>query len=175
MIRILFSLLILSLHFLKTSTTPFPPHPLSSPIPPTPQLLFVHIDTSDEPASRIMEFFNIEESDTPTSRVINLEEDMRKFVPESNALTAEFLTPWIQDYLDGKLKVCTNTLLVTLTILCHFLSHHHFVVVLSLLCYPLSLLQFIFTPLTFCPLLASLPPSSLTSILRRYLLIGTTK
>lgn len=71
------------------------------------QVLFVQIDTSDETASRIMEFFNIEEENTPTSRLINLEEEMRKFVPDSDDLTAEKLRPWVQDYLDGKLKVRT--------------------------------------------------------------------
>ena len=31
---------------------------------------------------------------------------MRKFVPEFEGVDMEKLAPWIQDYLDGKLKVC---------------------------------------------------------------------
>ena len=41
----------------------------------------------------------------PTSRLINLAEDMKKFVPDFNDLDAAKLKPWIQEYLDGKLKV----------------------------------------------------------------------
>ena len=70
------------------------------------QILFVHIDTSDETAERIMEFFNIKEADTPSSRLINLEEDMRKYVPDFNEITSEKLIPFIEAYLAGELKVC---------------------------------------------------------------------
>ena len=69
------------------------------------QVLVVHIDTDDEDSSRITEFFGIEEDGVPTSRLINLAEDMKKFVPAFNDLDAAKLKPWIQDYLDGKLKV----------------------------------------------------------------------
>ena len=69
------------------------------------QVLFVQIDTADENSERIMEFFNIKEVDTPTSRLINLEDDMRKYVPEFDDLTAEKLTPFVEAYLAGELKV----------------------------------------------------------------------
>ena len=69
------------------------------------QILFVQIDTADEAAERIMEFFNIKDGDTPTSRLINLEDDMRKFVPDFNDITAEKLTPFVEAYLSGELKV----------------------------------------------------------------------
>ena len=69
------------------------------------QVLFVQIDTSEESAERIMEFFNIKEGDTPTSRLINLKDDMKKYVPDFDDLTAEKLTPFVEAYLAGELKV----------------------------------------------------------------------
>jgi len=73
------------------------------------KVLIVHIDNDEESSSRIMEFFNIDEDGTPTSRLINLAEDMKKYVPDFNELDAAKLKPWIQDYLDGKLKAHLNT------------------------------------------------------------------
>lgn len=73
------------------------------------QVLFVQIDTSDESAERIMEFFTISKEDTPTSRLINLDGDMRKYVPEFNDITAEKLSPFVEAYLAGDLKPHLNT------------------------------------------------------------------
>jgi hypothetical protein len=69
------------------------------------QILFVQIDTAEEASERIMEFFNIKDGDTPTSRLINLEDDMRKYIPDFNDLTAEKLVPFVEAYLAGDLKV----------------------------------------------------------------------
>ena len=52
-----------------------------------------------------MEFFNIKDGDTPTSRLINLEDDMRKYIPDFNDLTADKLVPFVEAYLAGDLKV----------------------------------------------------------------------
>ena len=83
------------------------PPPSLSPSPPLPllQVLFVQIDTSDESSERIMEFFNINENDTPTSRLINLEEDMKKYVPDFNDITSAKLIPFVESYFAGELKV----------------------------------------------------------------------
>lgn len=68
-------------------------------------MLFVQIDTADETAERIMEFFNIKDEDTPTTRLINLEDDMRKYIPDFNDITDEKISPFIEAYLAGELKV----------------------------------------------------------------------
>ena len=69
------------------------------------QMLFVQIDTNEESAERIMEFFNIKDGDTPTSRLINLEDDMKKYVPDFDELSAEKLVQFVESYLAGELKV----------------------------------------------------------------------
>ena len=69
-------------------------------------MLFVQIDTNEESAERIMEFFNIKDGDTPTSRLINLEDDMKKYVPDFDELSAEKLVQFVESYLAGELKVC---------------------------------------------------------------------
>ena len=68
-------------------------------------MLFVHIDMSEDSAMRVADFFNIDAEDVPTCRLINLEADMKKFVPEFEGIDMEKLGPWIQTYLDGELKV----------------------------------------------------------------------
>lgn len=52
-----------------------------------------------------MEFFALKKEDAPTLRIINLSEDMVKFKPESNEMTADAITAFTQNYIDGKLKV----------------------------------------------------------------------
>ena len=69
------------------------------------QVLFVHIDMAEDSALRVADFFNIEEDDVPTCRLINLENDMKKFIPDFEGIDTEKLGPWVQDYLDGKLQV----------------------------------------------------------------------
>ena len=69
------------------------------------QVLFVHIDMADEESERVTSFFNIEEDDAPTARIINLEEDMKKFIPDFEGLDGDKIKAWIKSYLDGELKV----------------------------------------------------------------------
>ena len=69
------------------------------------QVLFVNIDMSDEDSERVSGFFNIEDSDTPTARIINMEEDMKKFVPDFEGLDGDKIKAWVKSYLDGELKV----------------------------------------------------------------------
>ena len=68
-------------------------------------MLFVHIDTGNEDSERVSSFFNIEDDDTPTARLINLEEDMKKYLPDFEGLDGEKIKAWIKHYLDGELKV----------------------------------------------------------------------
>ncbi len=60
---------------------------------------------SDDASDRVAEFLNIEKEDVPTCRLINLEQDMKKFVPDFKALDAEGIRSFVQTYLDGDLKV----------------------------------------------------------------------
>lgn len=52
-----------------------------------------------------MEFFALKKEDAPTVRLINLSEDMVKFKPESNEISTESIKSFVQNYMDGKLKV----------------------------------------------------------------------
>jgi len=68
------------------------------------KVLFIYIDTDVEDNGRILEFFGLKAADAPTMRLIKLEGDMTKFVPESNELSVEKITSFVQAYLDGTLK-----------------------------------------------------------------------
>ena len=69
------------------------------------KVLFIYINIDVEDNVRIMEFFALKKEDAPTVRLINLSEDMVKFKPDSNEVTAESIKSFVQDYMDGKLKV----------------------------------------------------------------------
>ncbi len=71
----------------------------------SPQILFVQIDTSDDSTSRVTEFFGIDDDDVPTCRLINLDGDMKKFVPDFEGMDFEGIRKFASDYLDGNLKV----------------------------------------------------------------------
>ncbi|KAL1517563.1 hypothetical protein ABEB36_001311 [Hypothenemus hampei] len=68
------------------------------------QVLFVTIDTNEEDHQRILEFFGVKQEEIPAVRLIKLEEDMAKYKPENNDLSAENLKEFVQNFLDGKLK-----------------------------------------------------------------------
>ncbi|CAH1997410.1 unnamed protein product [Acanthoscelides obtectus] len=69
------------------------------------QVLFVTIDAEVEDHQRIMEFFGLKKKEeVPTVRLIRLEEEMDKYKPETDDLSAESLKQFVQDFLDGKLK-----------------------------------------------------------------------
>lgn len=46
----------------------------------------------------------MKKSEVPAARLIKLEEDMAKYKPSSDDLSAENLQKFVQDFLDGKLK-----------------------------------------------------------------------
>lgn len=67
-------------------------------------ILFVTISADEEDHARIFEFFGMAKDDVPTIRLIKLEEDMAKYKPETNDLSAETIGEFLQKFMDGKLK-----------------------------------------------------------------------
>ncbi|XP_025836873.1 protein disulfide-isomerase-like, partial [Agrilus planipennis] len=67
-------------------------------------VLFVTLNVDEEDHQRILEFFGLKKEDAPAARIIKLEEDMVKYKPESDDLTAENIQQFVQNFLDGKLK-----------------------------------------------------------------------
>lgn len=67
-------------------------------------MLFVTIDTDVEDHERIMEFFGLKKTEKPVMRLIKLEEEMAKFKPETNDITADNIRDFVNKVLDGKLK-----------------------------------------------------------------------
>ncbi|CAD7005520.1 protein disulfide-isomerase [Ceratitis capitata] len=67
-------------------------------------ILFVTISSDEEEHQRIFEFFGMSKEEVPTIRLIRLEEDMAKYKPESNDLSADTIKEFLQKFMDGKLK-----------------------------------------------------------------------
>ncbi|XP_017467437.1 PREDICTED: protein disulfide-isomerase [Rhagoletis zephyria] len=67
-------------------------------------ILFVTISSDEEEHQRIFEFFGMAKDEVPTIRLIRLEEDMAKYKPESNDLSASTIKSFLQKFMDGKLK-----------------------------------------------------------------------
>lgn len=68
------------------------------------QILFVSINADEEDHQRILEFFGMKKEEVPAMRIIQLQEDMAKFKPDTNDLTASNIEAFVQKFLDGKLK-----------------------------------------------------------------------
>jgi len=68
------------------------------------QVLFVTIDAGEEDHQRILEFFGMKKEEVPSARLIKLEDDMAKYKPETNDLSAKSLKNFVQSFVDGKLK-----------------------------------------------------------------------
>merc|ERR1712061_584739 len=66
--------------------------------------MFVTINTDEEDHKRILEFFGIVDSELPTFRAIRLGEEMAKFKPEDDSVTAENVEKFVSDFQEGKLK-----------------------------------------------------------------------
>ncbi|XP_067647396.1 protein disulfide-isomerase [Eurosta solidaginis] len=67
-------------------------------------ILFVTISADEEEHQRIFEFFGMTKEEVPTIRLIRLEEDMAKYKPESNDMSASTIKEFLQKFMDGKLK-----------------------------------------------------------------------
>lgn len=70
------------------------------------KVLFITINTdaSEEDHQRILSFFRMEKKDIPTMRLI-VEEVTNKYKPKIDDLSPEYIRSFVQDGLDGKLRV----------------------------------------------------------------------
>lgn len=73
----------------------------------SPKILFIFIDSDHTDNQRILEFFGLKKEECPAVRLITLEEEMTKYKPESDELTAEKITEFCHRFLEGKIKVHT--------------------------------------------------------------------
>uniref|UniRef100_A0A3Q4HPW5 Protein disulfide-isomerase n=1 Tax=Neolamprologus brichardi TaxID=32507 RepID=A0A3Q4HPW5_NEOBR len=68
------------------------------------QILFIFIDSDIDDNQRILEFFGLKKEECPAIRLITLEDEMTKYKPESDAITAESITDFCKLFTEGKLK-----------------------------------------------------------------------
>ncbi|XP_032312440.1 protein disulfide-isomerase isoform X1 [Camelus ferus] len=68
------------------------------------KILFIFIDSDHSDNQRILEFFGLKKEESPAVRLITLEEEMTKYKPESDELTAEKIAEFCQRFLEGKVK-----------------------------------------------------------------------
>ena len=66
-------------------------------------MLFIYIDSDVEENKRVMEFFGLSEKDVPTYRVIKMAENMAKFKPEGQDLSAEAVTKFAAGVMSGEI------------------------------------------------------------------------
>lgn len=69
------------------------------------QILFVTINADEEDHQRILEFFGMKKDEIPAMRIIKMAEDMSKYKPEKQDFSAEYLKNFVEQFIDGKLKV----------------------------------------------------------------------
>ncbi|XP_017292352.1 protein disulfide-isomerase [Kryptolebias marmoratus] len=68
------------------------------------QILFIFIDSDIDDNQRILEFFGLKKEECPAIRLITLEDEMTKYKPESDTITAESITEFCNLFTAGKLK-----------------------------------------------------------------------
>ncbi|XP_058792794.1 protein disulfide-isomerase [Phymastichus coffea] len=68
------------------------------------KVLFVTIDADENDHDRILEFFGMKKEHVPGMRIIKLEEDMSKYKPEKDEISAENVYDFVSKYTEGKLK-----------------------------------------------------------------------
>ncbi|XP_034043320.1 protein disulfide-isomerase [Thalassophryne amazonica] len=68
------------------------------------QILFIFIDSDVDDNQRILEFFGLKKEECPAIRLITLEDEMTKYKPESDVITAESITEFCKLFTEGKLK-----------------------------------------------------------------------
>ncbi|KAG8001012.1 Protein disulfide-isomerase [Nibea albiflora] len=69
------------------------------------RILFIFIDSDVDDNQRILEFFGLKKEECPAIRLITLEDEMTKYKPENDAITAESITSFCTLFTEGKLKV----------------------------------------------------------------------
>ncbi|RLV92098.1 hypothetical protein DV515_00013915 [Chloebia gouldiae] len=68
------------------------------------KILFIFIDSDHSDNQRILEFFGLKKEECPAVRLITLEEEMTKYKPESDELTADKIKDFCNKFLAGKIK-----------------------------------------------------------------------
>ncbi|XP_041986904.1 protein disulfide-isomerase [Aricia agestis] len=68
------------------------------------RIMSVAIDTDQDDHQRILEFFGMKKEEVPSARLIALEQDMAKYKPESDELSANTVEEFIQAFFAGTLK-----------------------------------------------------------------------
>ncbi|XP_039572158.1 protein disulfide-isomerase isoform X2 [Passer montanus] len=68
------------------------------------KILFIFIDSDHSDNQRILEFFGLKKEECPAVRLITLEEEMTKYKPESNELTADKIKEFCNKFLAGQIK-----------------------------------------------------------------------
>ncbi|XP_038223459.1 protein disulfide-isomerase [Zerene cesonia] len=68
------------------------------------KIMTVAIDTDEDDHQRILEFFGMKKDEVPSARLIALEQDMAKYKPATNELTANAIEEFVQSFFAGTLK-----------------------------------------------------------------------
>lgn len=68
------------------------------------KVLFVTVDTDEDDHQRILEFFGMKKSELPAMRLIHLEDDMTKYKPPTEDLTADAMKSFVSEFIEGKVK-----------------------------------------------------------------------
>ncbi|KAM9314109.1 protein disulfide-isomerase [Pholidichthys leucotaenia] len=68
------------------------------------QILFIFIDSDVDDNQRILEFFGLKKEECPAIRLITLEDEMTKYKPENDKITAESIIEFCTLFTEGKLK-----------------------------------------------------------------------
>ncbi|KAM6972052.1 protein disulfide-isomerase [Aplochiton taeniatus] len=68
------------------------------------KILFIFIDSEVDDNQRILEFFGLKKEECPAIRLITLEDEMTKYKPVSEAITAENIISFCTLFTEGKLK-----------------------------------------------------------------------
>lgn len=68
------------------------------------QVIFIYVDIDDEDNLRVLEFFGMKTTECPAIRFVSLSEEMVKYRPDSSELTSKYISQFVQDVRDGKVK-----------------------------------------------------------------------
>ncbi|XP_026762466.1 protein disulfide-isomerase [Galleria mellonella] len=68
------------------------------------RIMSVAIDTDEDDHQRILEFFGMKKEEVPSARLIALEQDMAKYKPPTDELSANSVEEFVQSFFAGTLK-----------------------------------------------------------------------